>query len=404
MKLLKLFLISILLYQKITLDAYEPYHAIATVSATSTEVSAPNLVDLSNELRTASLEQLLPLYTPTSAFSIGINLRGIGVLASFATNSTTLVIQIPQAGTTETFTGGTRDESIQLFRNYIQNAGKHHRLLRAYSKYSPIDPIAGNPNSLIAQMAQADYLTGHLSPLSGCDCNWNSQPVIHQFQAGLDASRAFSKPYDTTTVTLPLRYSYSPQHRSSFIIDAPITYNRNGGASSLFGSLGLGFRFSIRDNWHLTSILRGGTGGSADLCTAGCFASGGLLSVYDSKWNSHVFSITNYAGYFSSTNFWLSGINFNYKLHNWILKNGFSLTSCAPIIICKKKINYIFSFIDSYFTKDRIYINHYDEVSVSLLATCVNPRINYDSLSFGFAYQFGEKNYKGYALKMIYQF
>ncbi|EFB40726.1 hypothetical protein [Parachlamydia acanthamoebae] len=382
----------------------EPYHATVTVNNVNASVSAPNLVDLKRELKTTSLESLLPIYTPTSPVSLDINLRGLIAFTSFAANSTTLVVNIPNAGITTTFDGGTRDQSLTLFKEFIKEGSAVPRLLRAYARYSPIDPIAGNPNSLMAQMAQSDYLVGHLSPLSGCDCCWSAQPIVHQFQTGTFASRAFSKGFDTTTVTLPLRYSYSKDHHWALIVDVPFTYNRNGGASSVFGSLGIGIRVPIFSNWSITPTIRGGAGGSLDLCTSGSFVSTGLVSVYNCKLFKHVLSLTNYVGYFASTNLWLTGVNFNYHLHNTIFKNGLSCTSCKGFTICNRPINFKVSVEDTYFAGDRLFIRHYDEVSIALITHCVNPYIDYDCLSIGIAYQFGQESYKSYALNFAYQF
>lgn len=387
------------------LEAYHPYRAEIAIVGDSARVSAPNLLDLNRSLKTAAIEQILPLYTPTSAVAIGINLRGILAITGFAANSTTLTVVIPQTGNVESFAGTTRDESIALFRQYVRDGGRHHNLLRAYARYSPIDPIAGNPNSLMAQMGQADYDMGHLSPLSGCECNcWSAQPVVHQFQAGLTALRGFSQKFDTTTVSMPLRYSYSPTGDWAFILDAPVTFIANGGAYSIYSSVGFGLRVPITCNWSLTTCLRGGAGGSLDLCTAGDFVSAGLTSVFNFPLCDYVLSVTNYAGYINSGNLWLSGINFNYNLHNYIFKNGISLTTCDGFCLFGRPINFSISFIDSCFTKDRLYIRHYDEVGINLITNYLNPCIDYDCLSVGFAYQFGEKSYKGYSLNMIYQF
>ncbi len=201
-------LMGILLGQAISLPAHQPYQATVTVGADSAHVSAPNLVDLKRDLQEASLELLIPTYTPMSPISLDINLRGIMAIGSYAANSTALVVAIPQTGKVEVFAGATRDASFALFKEFVRDGGSKHELLKAYAKYSPIDPIAGNPNSLLAQMAQSDYLLGRLSPLSGCDCG-GAQPIVHQFQAGTYVGRAFSGEFDTTTITLPLRYSYS---------------------------------------------------------------------------------------------------------------------------------------------------------------------------------------------------
>jgi hypothetical protein len=313
--------------------AREPYHATVTVDQESATVSAPNLVDLSRDLRSDNISQLIPIYTPASPASLEINLRGIDILSSFAADSTALVVTIPQAGITQTFDGGTRDASIQLLKDSIRDGGDRHRLLRAYARFSPIDPLAGNPNSLMANMAQSDYLLGRLSPLAGCGCCWSSQPLLHQFQAGSTIGRTFTKGFDTTLVTLPLRYSFSPDGAWALILDAPVTYLRNGGASSIYSSLGVGLRIPVTCDWSLTPIIRLGAGGTLDLCTSGCFFSSGLTSTFNLKLNRYVFSLTNYAGYVTSVNLWLSGINFSYNLHNYIFKNGLSVTTCAGLLL-----------------------------------------------------------------------
>lgn len=387
-----------------TISGRQPYHATISVNTETAKVSAPNLVDLKRDLSTENLELLLVTYTPTSPVSIDINLRGLIAITSFAANSTALVVNIPNAGITRTFDGGTRDQSIILFKEFIKEGPLVPRLLKAYARHSPIDPIAGNPNSLMAQMARADYLISELSPLSGCDCCWCAQPLIDQFQIGAEVGRAFSKGFDTTIVTLPLRYSFSPDYRWAFIIDAPLTYIRNGGASSLFGSVGTGLRIPLTCDWSITPILRAGAGGSLDLACSGSFFSAGVVSLYNYKVCNYVLSLTNYVGYFASTNLWLTGINFNYHLHNTIFKNGLSLTSCQGFVICQRPINFKVSLVDTYFAGDRLFIRHFDEVSIALITTHVNPCFEYDCLSVGLDYQFGQKGYRGYFLNLKYQF
>lgn len=403
-KILKFFFTTIALCLTAILPAHQPYEASVIVSFDKATVSDPNLVDLMRDLKQTALNILFAGYTPTSAVAINFDLRGILALSAFAENSTDLVVNIPQSGLTEVFAGATRDESLKLFKEYIRDGGRKHKLLKAYAKYSPIDPIAGNPNSLMAQMGQADYLIGHLSPLSGCDPCWSAQPIVNQVQAGVNVGRGFSHEFDTTIVTLPLRYSYSPNLNWAFILDAPFTYIRNGGASSVFGSLGVGLRLPITHEWSLTSIVRGGAGGSLDLCTTGSFVSAGLTSAYDYKLGDYVVSMTNYAGYILSTNLWLSGVNFNYHLHNYIFKNGLSVTSCKGLDICGRPVNFSLSFTDSYIARESLYIRHYDEVGVSLITTCLNPYLDYDCLVIGFSYQFGQNSYKGCTMDIDYQF
>lgn len=386
--------------------AREPYHVDLTVDSTTAKVSAPNLVDLKRNLRTSAIEDLIPIYTPNSPLSLDINLRGILALASFAANSTTLVVEIPNAGITETFTGATRDDSVALFKDYILDAGAKHKLLKAYARHSPIDPIAGNPNSLMANMAEADYLLGRLYPQSGCNCCLYSQPVLHEFQSGTSFVRGFSKGYETSSATLPLRYSYSPCRTWALIVDAPLTYNKTGGASSLSGSAGVGFRYPLTCKWSITPVLRVGTGLSLDLATGTLFCSVGATSSYDHKVKPGVvvFSLINYIGYTTSANIWTTGVNWNYNLHNFIFKNGFTFTTCEGVKFYNRVFNAALFFEDTTFTRDRLYIMHYDEVGISINTCGLNKRISWDSLTLGLSYQFGERDYYGYRFNVFYQF
>lgn len=384
--------------------AREPYHALIKVESDAARVSEPNLIDLSRALKQSAIEKLLPSYTPTSAVSLDLNLRGIGSKAFFPANSTILTLVIPQAGITEVFAGATRNESLNLMREYLRNGGRRGKLLKAYYRHSPIDPIAGNPDSLLSQMGEADYALGRLSPLSGCSACWSAQPIIHQYQVGVKGSRAFSKGFETTTVTMPLRYSYSPDLRWAFILDAPFTYFRNGGASSMFASLGMGLRIPVRENWSITPILRLGTGGTLDLCTAGNFVSTGLTSEIHGCWNGWVVSMTNYVAYESTANFWLTGLNFNYKLQNYTFKNGLWINSCEGFSLCNRKIHLAVSFVDTIFSKKDLYISHYDEVGLWLITNEVLPAMCYDCLTFGVTARYGQENYKGMNLNLNYQF
>lgn len=402
---LSLFLGCLLLGTGLNVYAREPYHVTVVVGPEIAKVSEPNIIDMVRELKTSALEEVLPFYTPVTPVLFDFNLRGIDAIASYAANSTTLNVQIPQLGINESFSGATRDDSLDLFRDFLKNNGNNNqKILKNYAKLTAIDPIAGNPNSLMSQMAQSDYSFGRLSPLAGCSCCWSSQPIVHQFQLGLNTGRAFADEFDTTLISLPLRYSYSPCLNWAFILDAPMTLIKNGGAYSVFSSLGFGFRIPIIRDWSLTPTLRAGVGGSADLTTGGAFVSAGLTSNFGYPISNYVLTMTNYAGYFSSTPLHLGGINFDYHLHNYIFKNGVVFTTCNGFEFYNRLINFNMTFTDTVLEGDPLFIEHYDEVGVALIINGINPYLDYDCLSLGISYQFGQEGYKGYYMNLLYQF
>ncbi len=403
---LYLFLL-LLCFHVMPLHSREPYSAKITVDHESVKESATNVLGLSQELHSSSIQKLIPIYTPTSAVSFLLNLRGITADASFAANSTTLVFTIPQLDITQTFTGVTRDDSVTLFKDYItstvQQQNKH--FLQAHARLTPIDPIAGNPNSLQAQMAQSDFMMGRLTPFSGCSDCWEAQPVTHLFQGDFNFSRVFAGGFDSAAYSLPHRYSYSPKGTWALVVDVPLSIIYVGGAYAITGSAGLGFRFPITHSWSLTPTLRFGSGGSVDLNCGGNFIAPGLTSAFNWRLSPYlVLSLMDSVGYYSSTNFWLGGINLNYRLHNTVFKNGLFLTTCKGFCLCGRELNGSVWAIDSYFAGNKLFIRHYGEVGISLLTTRLLPWLEYDCLSLGAAYQFGNHRFHGYTLNLAYQF
>jgi len=403
-KNLSLLLTFLSLCSTFSLEGRHVYDAFITVDAVTAKASATCLLNLVQDIRTSSLEQLIPFYNPNDPTSFGFNLRGLQVNAFFPANSTELFVTSPEVGITQNFQGATRDESLSLFKEYFtNNALKSKGFLKAHARLTPIDPMAGNPNSLMAQMGQADFALGRLSLLSGCGC-WSAQPIVNQFQLGVNYDRGFSKGYDMTLVSFPLRYSYSPDYNWAFILDAPIAVLSTGGSYSVFGSVGLGVRIPITRDWSLTPTFRSGFGGSIDMNCGSFFASPGILSNLQYPIQNFVLGMTNFIGYYCSGPLHVGGVNADYHLHNWVVKNGLYLTSCDGFAVCGRSFNFDLFITDSYFGGDKLFIEHYDEVGISLITTNVLPWLDYDALSIGFSYQFGEKGWKGYSINTLYQF
>lgn len=388
------------------LEAKDPYKATYTVGTASDSVSTTNIIDLAKDLATAEIQKKIPSYTSTSAISIDLNLRGLDATASYPASSTVLTVQIPQEGVSMTFSGSTREESNRLFEEYYLTGG--HNLSdwrKIYAEETPIDPIAGNPNSLLALMAQADYNLGRLDLQSGCfECSWSSQAVNNQFQLGVSVGKAMINGWDTIVITAPFRYSYSSCSRWALIFDLPITFLDNGSAWSVDGSVALGLRIPVIYTWTLTPEVRWGLGGSLSLATLGSFIDAGVNSNVNIPISNFVLGITNFAGYYGTIPLNWGGIRFNYELTNAILKNGIRLTTCNELCICNIPFNFDFTFTDSLFLGDKLYIEHYDEVGFSVICNRLNSLVKRDSLIFGASYQFGEKGYNAYTGSVAYQF
>ena len=125
-----------------------------------------------------SLEALFGAsYIPgVSAVSALIDLRGVGGLMAYAANSSELVLAVPSAGFQRTFDGGNRDASEEELQAWLDGNGDQSTtgsqgalttLLQQFVAASPVDPVAGNPNSLQSRMFDRDLGLGTLGPFMG---------------------------------------------------------------------------------------------------------------------------------------------------------------------------------------------------------------------------------------------
>ncbi len=365
-----------------------PFQAEITVGAASGQVNASNLVSLKKDLTTEGIQQVIATYTPVSPVQFAINLRGLDSIASFAAASTTLNFAIPSLGITNTFTGSTRDDSITLLKSYLTDTGSMSKILHAMAKVSPIDPIVGNPDSLLANMVNENYLAGeHASP---CSCLPNRIKSV-----GAEYGISWVKGFQNTIITLPLYYKNNRLIvPGSLVLSAPLTLIEVGGAYSLYGSLGGGYQCPITELWDLTLAGRLGFGGSLDLVSASGLALVSVTSDYRlASGCNWVLSLTNLVGWSSSLAIHGSGVDFNYGVQNWEFGNGLKLSLCQlfPQIFSEANLY----FIDTSYIGDKLFIQHYDEIGVQFIVG-----------SFGLKNSFvwGEKGYSKYRVNLDYCF
>jgi hypothetical protein len=104
-----------------------------------------------------SLKEIFPDYDPNSGVVALLNVRGIRGILSYEPNSTELRLAFPELGLDVRFPGGSREESQELLEEWLKGlseikdfatTAQLKTLLQAVVKYSPVEPVAGNPNSL----------------------------------------------------------------------------------------------------------------------------------------------------------------------------------------------------------------------------------------------------------------
>lgn len=375
-------------------------------------VSFNDITSLANSLSNTNLQTYLNLYTPTSAVSTTLYIRGLGATASYAANSTALRFGVPSVGIDLTFNGATRNESQTQFKDFLLKNGGDilSRMLRALVAESPVDPVAGNPNSLQAQMNATSFSSatgfGSLGSLPTRKSDTSDRPTMpNMFTVGGDLGAARSGGYTSTAVHLPLKYAvHFDDPGYALIFDLPLTYVRTEGAQSGLGSFGTALRIPlISDAWYLTPSIRAGAAGSIDLGAAALMYSADLTSLYTFHVDDLRIGIGNGIGFYKSGGFSVRGYSFDYKLRNTIVKNGISIEGSLDAALFDRPTSWQAYVTDTYAFGDRLYVQRYNEVGLVMGTRQTDDGQVWDSFRLGVTYTVG-RQYNALKANVGYRF
>lgn len=361
--------------------------------------------------------EVLRQYFPngdTEAIGATLDFRGLtGLTVDFGLNSGQLTFDVPQFGFSQTFGAATscigqaecaaaRRQALQELRNFLEtNPQFLKKLLSALARFSPIDPLAGNPDSLFSRRSRGDFnygFTNKVSQIWGCGTSafnfTNEQPIqvaavggagdifadaqarAAQLQAqneigiGLSASSTTAKStggdYVTTAIDLPLSYTakFDSDPRRKFRVELPLSYADTEGAVTYSAGLGLAYSHPLSDDWSLTPAVGVGATGSDDLGAAGGVSSYSLTSAYTWRFDSFALSMGNGVGRYDALGIKIGDVEAEADISNTVFTNGFLLT--GPNALIAKNLVIEYSFVDTRITGDAVYTDVYDEIGIAV--------------------------------------
>jgi hypothetical protein len=354
------------------------------------------------------------VYNGTEQVSVTADLRGLEAFLFFANSSNKLEFQIQgltidpvdtdRDGSTDkvSFNGASREESIRLLKDFLKtNKDALKRLLSAFARFSPIDPLAGNPESLFSKRMRGDFeqgFTHKVSQIWGCGTSafnfTNDQPIqvaavggvsdifaeaqarAAELQAqnelglGIVASSTTAKStggdFKTTGFVLPLSYTakLDSDPRKKIRFDLPLTYTDTEGAISYSLGAGLAYTHPLNEVWSLTPALGFGATGSDDLGAAGGVGAYSLTSAYTWRLGGFALSMGNSIGRYEAIGLKIGDVEAEAEISNTVFTNGFLLTGPNSLIARSLVVEY--SFVDTRITGDDVYADGYDEIGIAL--------------------------------------
>jgi len=275
-----------------------------------------------DQLKSGNLNSILPAYTTSSIASGTIDYRGLQVLASYPTTGTALVFQVPSIGINQTFTGATRDQSQQQLVDFLKNNGVYGKIMKQLAAVSPVDPVAGNPSSLMSQMVGNDFSSAFATTPGTINL---SSGMTHGNTIGVGLAYGHFSQSSTSvdSMTLPLSYNVNLDSGYQIHFDLPLTYVDTNGAKSGAAAFGVGVTIPVNEHWSLTPRISAGAVGSLDLASAAVMTAGSVTSAYRMPIPGDMaVTIGNMAGFAHSVDVTIGSYSVNPNISNGFIKNG----------------------------------------------------------------------------------
>lgn len=282
-----------------------------------------SVIDIFDHYEDGSLNSIFNSYNKNAAADGWLNFRGVMMNFNFD-GSGNLTFKVPSVGINEAFNGGGQEASFKMFKDWLKNNhnGLLQKILKATVADTPYDMVAGNPNSLMANMADNTFQRGGGGVLGSFLSYVSPNASTHYFKFNGDEKKA-------SVYSLPIGKTFKFDNGSKLMFDMPVYYTDMDGSASYSAQLGMAYMFPLikKDGfkWELTPGIRGGAVYSEDMLSGGLLYSGSITSHISIPVNRITYGLTNMIGYIRDFSIEAAGYEVDYDLKNTVYKNGISL-------------------------------------------------------------------------------
>lgn len=317
------------------------------------------------------LKTIFPSYQGNEAINSVLNFRGMPIQLAFPQQGkTTLTFQIPALEINESFTGNTRNASRDLLKEYLKNhTDLLEKMVRHLVSVSPVDPIAGNPNSLMSRAVANDAKLMWFGARNTTAVVAQGAEGSHRFGIGANFKHMRSdavgnaKEMESDSYNLPITYAYQfPEANHELIVDLPLGYTATDGATGYDGSLGIFYRRPIFENW-VVSITGSGRGTfSRELAGAAVMGSGAIGSSYVWRGDDYAITLGNMLGYYKALRLTIDGKSFDPGIANTVFNNGLLYSRDSPWRFGADPLTWEAYIVDSRYSGTALFSNYQTEV------------------------------------------
>jgi hypothetical protein len=263
-----------------------------------------------------------------------------------------------------------------------------------------IDPVAGNPNSLMA-----DLVTQNFNFAANGIVNNGDVSGLDLFSVSPSYYHVTNNGYSVTDANLPLQWSHYFNQDNALFVAMPINYSKVESATAYSLSLGLGYSHVFIRNayltWALTPSIFAGVVGSLDLGSGTLMYDGALASRLATPLTDKLtLGLTDDVSYLKTAKVKIGEVETPYDLNNTITQNGLDLTYQFHKMMS----------VGGYYTLTNVisgqkwFIPSYNEVGVKFAKQTDYKSAMYDHITVNLGYTFGAHNYNGFLAAFGFNF
>ena len=370
-----------------------------------------NTSDLSNLIDTFDKDRLSASfdYSETNKITANLDFRGLPMNLRFDENSNILKLEIPSLNINESFDGKNREGSVRLLEDWFKNnKTSAEKIMQELARVSPVDPIAGNPNSLMATMVEDDFRNG-FKKVASSQKNTKSKDfiLVAPVFKSLDID---GKQSDNFVLPISYTFDIGDNPNEAITLSLPISYVNVEGAKSYAGGLGVGYTYPVTNHWIVTPNIKYSLIGSKNLGTLAQMASGSLTSSYTIDiGDRYLLSFGNMVGYYSTVKFYNADYAFNPHISNFVFRNAFMYSFPSDKIYKDTSIDLF--FINTEYRGSDLFLESYNEIGLSfglnkevMNSTAQEDNYEYeDELKLGVSYLTSSKA-NGFEINFGYSF
>lgn len=395
--------------------APSPAFPAANYAAIYTDFVGNNAIDVAAGYKTLD-DFIQGLKDASSRISPSFDLLIRGVPATLGTDGPTLLIlDIPSLGIQRTFSAQTADEAFAQLRAFLTQGSVAGLIQRESARVSPVDPVAGNPSSLMARAVAWDFFNAFypfasnivegsamIAQVGGTPPGAVSGPFRGLPGIGARYDRFSDQGQATQGFTLPLSYTFRSDldPRRQFAINLPLTVVDIDGARAYMGTFNTSLRLPLTRDWALTGALGYSQVRATDLGTAGHVGSVALTSAYVFRTNYGNLGIGNMVGYYKTLSGTIGGISTDSGIANTVLRNGLLWSERAAWLGSGLTIEY--TLVNTHYLGTELYLKNYTELGVNVGSNKRADSVR-SYLQGGLTYLFSSKT-KGFMASFGYWF